>query len=602
MRKKSIVRFSALQLKGKLILVFALVSLIPTVSLVLVSHVIIVQSIDRWERVSAELVKHLVLPMAEKAMEIASDPGFIQALEDGMDLSEIGFGLSEDYVVTIYGADGKRLFSTSDEPIPELDSLEHAGLPPVNEFRPWEPVIPREIKLKDKELALSAVMYQSSKSPQPPFQRGDEEVVPFPNGELSEDDLMGESSEDGSEGELPEDGSGGQSWEDDSEGELSEDGSEGELSEDNNRTVAGVVVVGKVIPSAPTDIGSKTTIAILTLTAAIVFLIALWISSLIARDITNPIQKLVAGTREVAGGNLDHRVNIDARDEVGMLADSFNQMTVRLRRNAEELRRAEKAAAWREIAQKLAHEIKNPLTPIQLSAERLRRRYGSKREGYEQVLDECTRSIVNEVEKLRKLLDEFSRLARMPRANPVPLDVNSVVEKAVKLYGEFPENVDVRTEYAEDLPPALVDPEQMERAFFNIIKNAVEAMSDGGRLTVSTRAATRSFGVGAPGSSIDSENKHIEVKFADTGPGISADSMEKLFTPHFSTKRGGAGLGLAIVQKIVADHGGEVTVKSEEGKGTIFTLRIPATEGFDMKTTQPKGADNNGGYDHPGSG
>ncbi len=339
-------------------------------------------------------------------------------------------------------------------------------------------------------------------------------------------------------------------------------------SAEDGRTL-GVVVFGKIIPSAPTGIGSKTTAVVLTLIAALVFLIALWISSLIAREITDPIQELVAGTREVAGGDLDYRVDIDARDEVGMLADSFNQMTVRLHRNAEELKRAEKAAAWREIAQKLAHEIKNPLTPIQLSAERLQRRYRSKKGGYEQILDECTGTIIHEVGRLRMLLDEFSRLARMPRANPVPSDVNSIVEKAVKLYGEFPKSVEVKTEYAVNLPQISVDPEQMERASFNVIKNAVEAMKDGGRLTISTRMIT------------GSENGYIELEFEDTGTGISADARDKLFTPHFSTKRSGAGLGLAIVQKIVTDHGGDVTVKSEGGKGTVFTFRIPIVEGAD---------------------
>ena len=125
----------------------------------------------------------------------------------------------------------------------------------------------------------------------------------------------------------------------------------------------------------------------------------------------------------------------------------------------------------------------------------------------------------------------------------------------------------MRTEYAEHLPFTSVDPEQMERAFFNVIKNAVEAMKDGGKLTVSTRA------------SVNPEDRYIEVDFADTGPGISAEVMEKLFTPHFSTKVGGAGLGLAIVQKIATDHGGDVTVKSEDGKDTLFRFRIPVLEG-----------------------
>jgi nitrogen fixation/metabolism regulation signal transduction histidine kinase len=534
MRKNIIARFPAAQLKSKLIAVFALISLIPTVCLIFVSHLIIAR---RWQGVSAELQDLLVLPMVENAMEIASDSSFVQALEDGTDLSEVDFGLSEDYILMIYDASGKRLFSAGDELIlkGELDSLEAAGLPPIDQFRPWEPIIPREIKVRDKELALSAVICQST-----------------------EDDKT-----------------------------------------------LGVVVIGKVIPSALADIRSKTVIAVLTLTAALIFLIALWISSLIAREITGPIQELVAGTREVAGGNLDYQVSIDARDEVGMLADSFNQMTMKLRRNAEELRRAEKAATWREIAQKLAHEIKNPLTPIQLSAERLRRRYDSKREGYERILNECTSTIVDEVERLRRLLDEFSRLARMPRVDPVPWDVNSIVQKAIKLYGEFPENVEVETQYADNLPQALVDPEQMERAFFNVIKNAIEAMSDGGRLTVSTRAFTDSESKQQPPESpfVNGESKRgvpfakgdieIEVEFADTGPGISADSMEKLFIPHFSTKRGGAGLGLAIVQKIVSDHGGDVTVESEEGKGAVFTLRIPISEGA---------GNSNGRYNHLGSG
>ena len=494
MDKNVIIKLPALKFKSKLILVFALVSLIPTVSLILVSHLIIT---DRWEPVSEELTRLRVLPMSEKAMEIASDSSFIQALEDGTDLLEVDLGLPEDYIVTIYDMNGDRVFSTSDEPIltERLDSLEAAGLPPIDEFRPWEPVIPREIKVRSKELALSAVMFQSA---------GDGRIL-------------------------------------------------------------GVVAVG--LPSAPVDIGGTPIIAVLTLSAALIFTIALWISSLIAREITHPIQILAAGTREVAGGNLDWQVNIQTRDEVGMLADSFNQMTTRLRRSTAELKRAEKAAAWRDIAQKLAHEIKNPLTPIQLSAERLRRRYYSKREGYEQVLDECIDTIVDEVERLRRLLDEFSRLARMPTANPLPVDLNDVVKKAARMYGEFPENVEVRTEFAEGLPEVLVDPEQMRQAFFNIIKNAVEAMDDGGTLTM----CTRSF--------VDLEDRHIEAEFADTGPGISTESMEKLFTPHFSTKRGGSGLGLAIVQKIVTDHGGDISVKSEAGEGTAFTLRIPIVEG-----------------------
>jgi nitrogen fixation/metabolism regulation signal transduction histidine kinase len=486
-------KFHTLQFKGKLILVFAVVSLIPTVSLVLVSHLIITQSIDRWERLSEKLRQLSVLPMVEKAMEIASDPTLNQALETGTGLSGIEFSLPEDYILMIYDSDGEQVFKTTNEQLPdlEMESLGSVGLPSADKFHPWEPVIPELIKIHDKELALSAILIQS-----------------------------------------PE-----------------------------NEDYLGVVVVGQVIPSAPSDIGSQTVIIVLAFTAILVFLIALWISSLIAREITEPIKKLLAGTQEVAGGDLDYQVAIEARDELGILADSFNQMTTKLRKNTEELKRAEKSAAWREIAQKLAHEIKNPLTPIQLSAERLKKRYYSNRMGYEGVLDECTETIIREVNNLRYLLDEFSRLARMPSANPIPSDINDIVNKALGLYGEFPDNIEVKTEYAADLPAVPVDPEQMERAFFNVIKNAVEAMIDGGTLTIRT--------------DISHENRHIKVEFEDTGSGISADAMDKLFTPHFSTKKGGTGLGLAIVQKIVNEHNGDVTAKSEEGKGAIFTFMIP---------------------------
>lgn len=499
MREHIITKITNLQLKNKLILVFVLVSLIPTVSLVYVSHFIITQSINRWESVSAKLRDLSVLHMSDKALELASDSGMISALEGSIDFLEVDLNMPEDYILMVYNTAGERVFSTSEEPVPEirLDTLAETGLPSINEFIPWQPVTTREIKLKNEELVLAAAMSQSQEAGR----------------------------------------------------------------------ALGIVVIERLIPSAPADIGSETVIAILMFSAILILIIALWISSLIAKEITEPIQKLVTGTREVAGGNLDHQVNIHARDEVGMLADSFDRMTRMLRSSAEELKRVEKTAAWREIAQILAHEIKNPLTPIQLSAERLRRRYYSKREGYEQILDECTDNIINEVERVRRLLDEFSRMARMPVVKPVPSNINSIIERALRLYGEFPENVEVKAEYAQDLPEALADPEQMEQAFFNIIKNAVEAMNGGGRLTVSTRAT------------LSSENKCIEVEFADTGPGVSAESMEKLFTPHFSTKKGGSGLGLAIVKKIITDHGGDVTAKSEEGKGAVFTFKIPVAKG-----------------------
>jgi len=148
----------------------------------------------------------------------------------------------------------------------------------------------------------------------------------------------------------------------------------------------------------------------------------------------------------------------------------------------------------------------------------------------------------------------------------VPLDIHSIINDALKLYGEIPENVEVVTQFVSELPKVMVDHDQTRRSFFNIIKNAIEAMGNGGKLTISTRIAKEN-------------NECVEIEFSDTGTGISAEEMEKLFTPHFSTKRGGAGLGLTIVKKIINDHGGDVSVISEEGKGTAFIVKIPLPEG-----------------------
>ncbi|HGJ65463.1 TPA: HAMP domain-containing protein [bacterium] len=495
---------SATSLKGKLILVFALVSLIPTVVLILVSYLIIAQGISRWEIMTNELNKLRILPMIENVRGIASDPHVIDGLKRNTEFA-VDYNLPEGYVLAIYNKTGKLLFNSNAEALlyNKLASLENLGLPPVSHFPIVGPILPKEpIKLNNKEFTLVA------------------------NACISED----------------------------------------------YKTLLGIVIVGKIIPSAISDIKNmrRGIIAILGLVAVSIFLIALWISSLIAKEITEPINKLVLGTRELAGGNLDYIVDITTTDEVRILADSFNEMTERLRKNSEELKRIEKSAAWREVAQKLAHEIKNPLTPIQLSAERLKRRYYSKPEGYEQILNECTDTIVDEVERLRRLLDEFSQFARMPAIKPVLTDINGVIKDSIRFYGEYPENIELLSQYEDNLPYVMIDPDQTKRAFFNIIKNAVEAMPDGGKLMINTTI-----------KEIETEQnieKYVEIEFADTGTGMSKEDMSNLFTPHFSMKKGGAGLGLTIVKKIIDDQGGNIDVISEEGKGTNIVIRIPISE------------------------
>lgn len=341
-----------------------------------------------------------------------------------------------------------------------------------------------------------------------------------------------------------------------------------------NGKLLGIAVVGKVVPLAPTDLNNmKRGIGVILVFAAIIiFLIALWTSSLIAREITEPIRILVKATREVAEGNLLHKVDINAKDEIGMLAESFNIMTEKLNKYAEDLRRVEKASAWKEMAQKLAHEIKNPLTPIKLSAERIKKRYYTKPDEYEEILNEGTDVIIEEVERLRLLLDEFMQYARMPLLSPTLTDVNEVVNNALKSYGEIPENIEVITNYSYDIPKVMIDPEQTRRAFFNIIKNAVEAIEKEGKIKITTRSIEDQ----------EQQKKWVEIEFSDTGVGIPPETMDNLFTPQFSTKKGGAGLGLTIVKKIIDDQGGTIAVSSEQSKGTTFWIRLPIPEGENL--------------------
>ncbi len=223
--------------------------------------------------------------------------------------------------------------------------------------------------------------------------------------------------------------------------------------------------------------------------------------------------------------------------------------------------RAQKVAAWREVARRLAHEIKNPLTPIQLSAERLQRKLGEAGAPHQALVEECTSTIIGEVEALKGLVDEFSQFARMPAPRAVPSSLNGAVTDALTLYqGLFP-GVTIDVVLAPDLPPVRLDDEQIKRVLINLVDNAIEAMQRQGRLVVET--------------SHDAVHKVARVVVADDGPGIPAGERDKLFLPYYSTKGRGSGLGLAIVRRIVAEHGGNVEVSDNGATGTRFTIELP---------------------------
>ncbi len=227
-----------------------------------------------------------------------------------------------------------------------------------------------------------------------------------------------------------------------------------------------------------------------------------------------------------------------------------------------QLMRAQRMAAWREVARRIAHEIKNPLTPIQLSAQRLRKRYLARFSDDEKVFDECTEMIIKSVEELKNLVNEFSNFARMPAIQPEPNDINALLRESLTLYQEAHTGVTFAVSMDSRMPLLMIDRDQIKRAMINIFENAVAAMKGRGTIVVSTH--------------FDDVLKMAAVTIADDGPGVPPEDKPRLFEPYFSTKKGGTGLGLAIVSSVVNDHGGFVRIRDNLPHGAIFVVELPA--------------------------
>lgn len=491
------------------------------------------------------------------------------------------------------------------------------------------------------------------------------------------------------------------------------------FSDKESRSVLGVVVVSYYVPNALVGKMQKISSAydkyrqlkslkypirsgyILTLfliTMVIIFL-AIWFGVYLANSLTNPIRELAEATGQVAAGNLQVRIEGEGEDEIGMLVASFNKMTEDLLNNQRALReanegltrsnleleqrrrymeivlrnvtagvisvdkkgvlttvntsaerllniapeqvkghhfrdvlrpeqldiikgllrdlvnskkdtiskqvdirlrdgkltlfvnlsimrdengdflgtvvvfddltqliKAQRMAAWREVARRIAHEIKNPLTPIKLSAQRLRKRYLPRFGEEEKVFDECTDMIIKSVDELKTLVDEFSTFARMPSAQPTPNSLNEIIREALTLYQGAHRNVAFSFAPDETVPLIRLDRDQVKRMLINLLDNAVAALDEAGEIRIETL--------------YDPELRMATLSVADTGHGIAPEDKPRLFEPYFSTKKGGTGLGLAIVTTIVADHGGFIRVKDNTPKGTIFVIELPVGEDF----------------------
>jgi two-component system nitrogen regulation sensor histidine kinase NtrY len=418
--------------------------------------------------------------------------------------------------------------------------------------------------------------------------------------------------------------------------------------------------------------------ALLMVTLLIVFS-ATWFGFHLAKDITVPIKDLAEATGRIASGDLNFRIQMKAADEIGMLVQSFNQMTGDLQVSRSELEqrkkymeivlknvaagvistdekgnvttintsaeqmlqikgetvlekdfsevlpkeyvgqierllnelkssrkdsierqvtmnlrgrslsllinlttlrdeegrslgvvavfddlsqliKAQRMAAWREVARRIAHEIKNPLTPIQLSAQRLRKRYLEKLQSDGAILDECTRTIVKQVEELKGMVNEFSNFARMPASQPTPNHLNEIIEETLALFQGIPKQVHL--EFIPNKIPVLsVDRDQMKRVMINLIKNSLAAIENGGKIRIQTN--------------YDPTIQTVRIEVSDDGRGIPDEDKGRLFEPYFSTKKSGTGLGLTIVNAIISDHNGYIRVRDNKPKGTTFLIELP---------------------------
>ena len=480
----------------------------------------------------------------------------------------------------------------------------------------------------------------------------------------------------------------------------------------SDRRILGVVVVDYYVPKSitkralqisrsyeqhkhlgvlKTPVKNSYILTLLLITLVIIFS-ATWFGIYLAKGITVPIQSLAEGTREVAHGNWDYQIEKSGDDEIGILVDSFNQMTrdlkqinVELERrgrymetllaniaagvisvnpsgmittinkaavqtlgvsaeeamgknytevfklehlqvmleimehvkgraivekeikislpeqiltvmvtaatlrddneeilgvmvfleNITQIQKVQRMEAWREVARRIAHEIKNPLTPIQLSAERLRRRYSKLLAGKGAILDKCTSTIIKQVEELKSLVNEFSQFARLPAAELAPNDLNEIIKEAFFLFKEAHKGINFQFQ-SSDLPLLELDRDQIKRALINLLDNAVAAVKDKGEITIVT-GYDPSFGI-------------VRLEVADNGCGLSSEVKARIFEPYFSTKEDGTGLGLPIVSATVADHRGFIRVRPNEPQGTRVIIELPVRNQVVTQETKKKAA------------
>src|SRR5580692_8663630 len=265
--------------------------------------------------------------------------------------------------------------------------------------------------------------------------------------------------------------------------------------------------------------------------AGVALLIGLLISFWVSARITRPLEELAEGAREVASGRWDTVIDLRGKDEIGQLASAFNEMTQTLATQRDQLVQTERVAAWRELARRLAHELRNPLFPLQITVENLQKARQLDAKQFLEVFNESTATLKAELANLNTIVGRFNDFSKMPAPHFARVNINEALRNAVRLH----------------------------RAFQNLVLNALDAMPAGGTLTMRTTEHEGS----------------IRIEVSDTGKGLTLEECSRLFTPYYTTKVQGTGLGLAIIQSVVSDHHGTITVSSDEGHGTTFRIELP---------------------------
>jgi two-component system, NtrC family, nitrogen regulation sensor histidine kinase NtrY len=276
--------------------------------------------------------------------------------------------------------------------------------------------------------------------------------------------------------------------------------------------------------------------------------------------ITRPVRRLAESAGRVAAGDWGATVEVVTADEIGQLARAFNRMTHELVEQRERLVQSERVAAWRELARRLAHELKNPLFPLQITVENMQRARDQYPEQFDEVFREGTATLLAELTNLKQIISRFSDFAKMPAPEMQRIQLNDLAADTVKLFAPqlSQAHIAVRTELDPHLPVIMGDHEQLARVLRNLALNAIDAMPQGGTLTIRTAA----------------HETGVRLEVSDTGQGLTPEECARLFTPYYTTKTHGTGLGLAIVQSVISDHKGRISVESEPGKGSTFVIDL----------------------------